>query len=323
MVLGVFTILLGTTSPAFAASSISNNANTLKITPLRTDLTIAPGKSGIVTVKLSNLTKTAMTVQVIENDFISGDENGTPALILDANQYAPTHSLKRYMVPLQNITVPAGTTQPVTVTINVSADAQPGGYFGAVRFVPISTGASQSVNLNASAASLILMTVPGNAVEKLNMTNFDIQQNGKDGANFRDPSNLQLFVRFTNGGNLQEAPFGNISVTQGKKVVYSYAFNNADPRQEILPDSARRWTIPLKNIGAFGYYTVNATFTYGKNNQTIDVTKSFWVIPWYIIIGSIVGIVVIVAIIVAIWLFLRTYKRRILNGNGRRGAPRR
>jgi hypothetical protein len=83
-----------------------------------------------------------------------------------------------------------------------------------------------------------------------------------------------------------------------------------------LPDSARRWDIPLKNIGAFGKYTVTAVFTYGTKNQSIEVTKSFWVIPTGVIIWSIVGLIVLIGLIVGIWLFLRSYKRRILRSAG-------
>ncbi|HEX7484028.1 MAG TPA: hypothetical protein VF281_02650, partial [Candidatus Saccharimonadales bacterium] len=159
-------------------------------------------------------------------------------------------------------------------------------------------------------------TVPGPAVEKLNLTEFNIQQNGATGTNFRTPNNLQATVRFENKGSVQQGPFGKVSVKQGDKVVYSSDFNDKNPRDMILPDSARRWDIPLKNIGTFGKYEVTAVFTYGTKNQSIEVTKSFWVIPTGVIIWSIVGLIVLIGLIVGIWLFLRGYKRRILRAAG-------
>jgi hypothetical protein len=306
-------IVLFADSRAFAAN---NTANTLKVSPVRTDVEIKPGESKTVKTTVTNLTDGPITVKPIENDFVAGDERGTPALILDEDKFAPTHSLKRFMTPLKNVTIPAGQAKVIEVTITVPADAQPGGYFGAVRFAPASPDGGGQVNLSGSVASLILMTVPGPAVEKLELTEFNIQQNGVTGTNFRTPNNLQATVRFENKGSVQLGPFGKVSVKQGDKVIYASDFNNKTPRDMTLPDSARRWDIPLKNIGNFGKYTVTAVFTYGSKNQSIEVTKSFWVIPTTVIIWSIVGLIVLIGLIVGIWLFLRSYKRRILQSAG-------
>lgn len=321
LAIGALTLIAGNNQAFAVSSTTTNNLNTLKISPLRTDLSIAPGKSGKVSMKVTNLTKAPMTIHPIENDFVAGDEKGTPALILDENKFAPTHSLKHFMVALQDVTIPAGAIQEVPLMINVPANANAGGYYGAVRFAPVATDGSGSVNLNASAASLVLLTVPGPFVEQLNMTNADIMQTGKVVSGFvSSPDGLSLSVRFENKGSLQDAPFGQVYVKEGDKVVYSQDFNQGNPRDMVLPDSARRWDIPLKNIGKFGKYTIGATFTYGSKNKSIDVTKTIWIIPTTYIIAGVVGLIVLVGLIVGIWLFLRSYKRRILRSNGRSGG---
>ena len=300
------------------AASANNSPNTLKVSPVRTDVSIPPGTSKSVQTTITNLTKSAITVTPVENDFVAGDERGTPALILNANEFAPTHSLKRYMAPLSNVTIPANQAKTVNVVINVPKDAQPGGYFGAIRFAPSSPDGSAQVNLSTSVALIILMTVPGPTVEKLTLTNFDIQQKGKTDAFFQNSENLQVALRFKNDGNVQEGPFGKISVKQGDRVVYQKDFNNKNPRDMVLPDSARRWEVPLKDIGGFGNYTVYATFTYGAKNETIQVSKSFWIIPLSYIIFAVLGLLVFILIIVGIWFFLRSYKRRIVRSHSRR-----
>jgi hypothetical protein len=105
------------------------------------------------------------------------------------------HSLKRFMVPIKNFTVAAGATQKIDVTVAVPVTAQAGGYFGAIRFAPASIDGSKSVNLSASVASLILLTVPGHVAEQLVMTTFDVQQNGSSGSNFRTPDGISLLMR--------------------------------------------------------------------------------------------------------------------------------
>lgn len=304
-------------SSAATTKSVTGSADSLKVSPLRTDLSIAAGASGTVTTYVTNLTSSTVQLKPVENDFVAGDEKGTPAIILDENSYAPTHSLKRFMVGLPNVTVGANQTAAVTLTIKVPKDAQAGGYFGAVRFTPVTSG-NTSVNLNPSVASLVLLTVPGPTTEQLTLTNFDIQQNGGTATNFRNPKDLSLLLRFQNKGNLQEAPFGQIYVQKGKKVVYTYNFNQTEPKDQVLPDSARRWNLPLKNFGKFGKYTVGATFTYGTKGQAIEITKTVWIIPTAYILGTIIAIVVIVAIGVGAWVFLRSYKRRILRSSRRR-----
>lgn len=305
------------TAPRSYAADINKSPNTLKISPVRTDISIPAGTSKAVDVTVTNLTKAPITVAPIENDFVAGDERGTPALILDADKFAPTHSLKRFMRPLPNLTIEANKSRTVSIVITVPKDAPAGGYFGAVRFAPTAPDGSGQVNLSTSVASLILMTVPGPVTEKMDLTDFDIQQGGVSNTYFQSPNDLQVSFRFQNKGNIQIGPFGKISVVQGDKVVYSTDFNNKDQRDMILPDSARRWDVPLKNIGSFGNYTVKATFTYGSKNQTVEVTKSFWVIPQTVIFVTIAAVVGLILLIVAIWFFLRRYKRKILRNQTR------
>ncbi len=330
VVVGAITIVAGQ-SAAFTSvasaqakttpkpATVQNSTNTLRISPVRTDITIAPGSTGKVTVTISNITGTAVALKPIENDFVSGDEKGTPSIILDENSYSPTHSLKRFMVPLKNITVPANGSADVVVNIVVPKTAQAGGYFGALRFAPTNPDGSLNVNVGASVASLILMTVPGDLVEKLTVTNFDIQQNGGTAGNFRTPDDLTLFLRFKNDGNVQLAPFGKIYVKKGDKIVYSTNFNTEDPKAAILPDSARRWEdIKLGGFGKFGKYTVGATFGYGSKGQTIEIKKTIWIIPSTYIYGALIALAVLIGLIVFVVIFLKGYKKRVLRGRSHR-----
>jgi hypothetical protein len=316
----VVATLLVSIGLSVATHAQSATANTLKVSPIRSDIQIAAGKSGTVSVTVTNLTNEDVLVSAIENDFVQGDENGTPSIILDANEYAPTHSLKRFMAPLGNVTVPANGSTEVKIKINVPASAQAGGYFGAVRFAPTTPDSGGQVNLSASVASLILLTVPGPVTEQLNLTDFSLQQGGKVAGDFRTPNDLKAVFRFENKGNIQLGPFGKISVTQGDKVVYDYDFNQDAPRDVVLPDGARKWEVPLENIGDFGYYTVHATFTYGSKNQSIDVERSFWVIPTAYIIAAIAIIVILIGSIVWLIFFLKGRRKRIAR---RRTARRR
>lgn len=302
-------------------ASAQTTANTLKVAPVRSDITIESGQSKKIQVVVTNTTKSAISVRPVKNDFVAGDERGTPALILDQDKFAPTHSLKRFMEPIEDTVIPAGQSKPIDVVINVPKNAQPGGYFGAVRFAPTTPDSGGQVNLSASVASLILLTVPGDVVEKLDLTEFNIQQSGKTSGYFTSSNDLQASFRFQNKGSIQLGPVGKISIKQGKEVVYETDFNNKDQRDVVLTDSARRWDVPLKNIGSFGNYTVSATFTYGEKNQTVEVTRSFWVVPQIAIIAAVVILILLIALIAGgIWLVVRNRKKRVLRSHNRRSG---
>lgn len=287
------------------AQTKSETANTLKVTPVRTDIAVDPGQSKTVKVTVSNPTDAEVTVRPVQNDFIAGDEKGAPALILNENEYAEKHSLKRFMKPLKNITIPANGSVIVETVIDVPADAEPGGYFGALRFSPVSPDGGGQVNLSANVASIILLRVSGDVPEKLTLTDFAIQRNGKAGVIFTDGNNISALVRFQNEGGVQLGPIGKISVTKGNKIVSEVDFNGKAQKDMILPDSARRWEEPLKNIDGFGYYTVTATFTYGSDNQSVEVIKSFWVIPIWVTIGAVIALLVIAAAVIYLIARLR------------------
>lgn len=294
---------------SIAASA--NTANILKVSPLRTDVEILPGESKEVETIVSNLTGGPITVRPIVNDFVAGDERGTPALILNENDFAPTRSLKRFVAPMADIEIPAGEAKTVRTLVSVPAGTQAGGYFGAIRFAPTTPDSGGQVNLSASVASLVLLTVPGDIVEKLELTDFDIMQAGVPGTFFNTPNDIAATVRFESKGNTQLGPFGKIAIKNGDEIVYEADFNGNTPRDMILPDSARRWDIPLDKIGDFGLYTVTATFTYGKTNQTLEVGKTFWVVPvWMIITAAAVLGVLIIALVVGIWLAVRRHNNR-------------
>lgn len=303
-------VLAATSTTVQPAAAVNNATSTLKVSPVRSDIEVAPGESKTVQVTVTNLTDDAITVRPITNDFIAGDESGTPALILDEDKTAPTHSLKRFLSPLSDVTIPAKQAKTVGVVVTVPGDAQAGGYFGAVRFAPTSPDGGGQVNLSASVASLILLTVPGKTVEQLKLTDFSVKQGNHTGTFFNTPNDLATTFRFESTGNVQVAPFGKISVKQGNKVVYEADFNDSTPRDMILPDSARRWDVPLKELGSFGHFTAVATLTYGSNNQTVEAAQSFWIIPtWAVILGIVLLVLLVGGAVAGVWYIRRRNQR--------------
>lgn len=304
--------------PAFAAgASPGNVGNGMRISPIRSDLTINKGESKSVTISVTDVSPAPLTLQVVINDFLpSTNESGTPELLLN-NQPAPSHSLKKIAQPVPNFTLQPNQQKDVTINLNVPSGLAAGGYYGAVRFLPASANASKNLSLSASVASLVLVTVPGNYKEQMSIASMEIQQSGHTHSIFSTSKNLQVLVRFQNTGDVQEQPFGKVQVKKGSKVVSTAEINNTDPRDNVLPNSIRRFSAPLSGVGSFGKYTVQGAFGYGSG-QLLTATTTFYVIPTPLILAVIAIIVVLILLAIFVPKAIRRHDRSVLRRSGRR-----
>ena len=71
-------------------------------------------------------------------------------------------------------------------------------------------------------------------------------------------------------------------------------------------------------MGKFGKYTIGAVFTYGTKGESIDITKTIWIIPTTYIFAGVIGVIVLALIVGGGWVFLKSYKRKILQSSRRR-----
>src|SRR5487761_1287420 len=83
------TALLVMLSSAPLAAAVTKPAvtigpgNGLRVSPVRTDLTISPGQTQTVTVTVTNVTSAPAIFQGIVNDFVANpNESGAPALLM-------------------------------------------------------------------------------------------------------------------------------------------------------------------------------------------------------------------------------------------------
>ncbi len=310
---------LAQTGNVGGGSSQTTGDSSLRVSPVKSEISAKPGETKKVTVYVQNVSQDTITLKPVSNDFVAdSSEDGSPSIIFDDNEYAPTHSLKRFMQPIPNITVGPSERKSVEVTIDIPHNAQAGGYYGAMRFVPVLPDGSTSVSVQGSVASLILLRVEGNIVESLALKQFAVLQKGKEVKRLSSPKDVEVLIRLENKGNVHVAPFGEVFIQKGDKIIHRAKFNDVKPAGVILPDSVRKWTVPADKLGSFGKYKITGVIGYGTSNKTINVEKTIWVIPSILIFAVIAGIVLLILIIVAVVMALRAYKRRILRVARRR-----
>ena len=303
-----------------SAATTSTSSSGIRVSPVVTNLTVNPGQEQSVTIYVENLTANAITLHALVNDFTAkGDESGTPSLLLNG-QYAPTHSLKRYVLPIGDVTLQPGEQKSVKAVIAIPLGTSGGGYFGAVRFMPVTQSGKGSVSLTASIGSLILVTVPGPYKDQLQLLSLDVRRGAiaDPGTIFTSRKGLVAAVRFQDVGDVQDRPFGKIILKEGSTTLASYEVNNTDPRGNVLPSSIRRFTVNLDKVGWFGKYTVIGNFGYGTNGQLLSGTSTFYVIP-FVLIGIVLAIVILLlASIFVVPRIIRAHDRKVLRNATKR-----
>jgi hypothetical protein len=221
---------------------------------------------------------------------------GQPKVIFDSDKSAPANSFKSLVSPLGKINIPAKSQKDITVNISVPGNANPGGYYGAVRVAPINE-ADKNVTLAASVGTLFLIRVPGNLTESLNLTELTASKNGSNGRFFINGGDMAVVTKLQNTGNIHVKPFGTIKITDSKgTVVEEYEFNFNEPRSNVLPNSTRKFEDSLKNQKWFGKYTITANLGYGTGGNLITSKNTFWVFPAWLVISIAVAILAIIVV---------------------------
>jgi hypothetical protein len=313
--------LAATATPNDSNGSATDNG--LKVSPVRSDLTIKAGSTQALQVTVTNVTSSVSSYDILINDFTAGsDESGQPQILLDATKYAPSHSLKRLVGNLESVTLLPGQSKNVTVPITIPKDYAAGGYYGAIRFTPHTTenAAGKQVTLSASVGSLVLVTVPGDIHEQVTVASMDareaVEANQVDTPRtiFFDGKDINAVVRFQNSGDVQEQPFGKVTLKNWQgKVIGSYEINSTTPRGNVLPDSIRKFSVPMKDVGGFGKYTMIGNFGYGNKGQLITASTTFYVIPVMTIVIAALAIALVLYLIFGLPRTIKWYNRRIVS----------
>lgn len=295
------------TQQSFAQNNTEGNG--IRVSPVRTDVTMNPGESRSITLTIQNITGASSEFQAVINDFVPKGEAGQPALILEADKYAPSHSLKRFIAKIPNVSVNKGEYKEVKAVITVPKDAAAGGYYGAVRFVTANDALNKNVTLSASVASIVLVRVNGDIVENMALESLDVRNSERSNSAssfFTSNKNLYVVARFKNMGSSHEQPFGKVVLKKGDKVLQTTEINNTEVKGNVLPDSVRRFSVKLNKVGSWGKYTVEGNFGYGSTGQLISGKTSFFVFPLALIIAI---LVVVAAVVMAIVWLPRAIKR--------------
>lgn len=305
----------------------SQGGSGLSISPTRTELSLEPGTADQVVVSLKNITSGAVVAKMFVNDFEPDNETGEPKLVVDPERKNAA-SISGFLSGLTDVTLQPGESRDVTVDVAIPQNAAPGGYYGALRFqaVPANDSGEAStgseVSLTANLLSLVLIEVPGDIRQKVEVSSVKAYLDSKGGSFFTTKPNFSG-VEIKNQGNSFVKPFGRVTIKNMRgKDIFSYELNNSDPRSNVLPESTRIFKDKLVNVEKKtvngqeiseesspitipGRYTITADVSYGNGGEVFTVKASFWYLPaWFLIV--LLGVVV--ALGAGIFILYRKFK---------------
>lgn len=288
----------------------------LQLSPTKTELTVEAGASETFNVQLTNVTSGSITAEPIIYDFTPKDD-GSPLIITDEKAGVNPSSIKSFVRGLTSIKLSSGSKSEVNLTVVVPKGQAAGSYYGVILFNANVDGEELNndttggkVALSAAVGHIVLIQVPGNITDKMQLIDTVAGRKDKDdkvttGSIFSAvPNQIQITVR--NTGNSILRPFGTIAVEKGGKTVANIQLNNTNIKASVLPNSNRVFTEELNDLQGFGRFTVTTNISYGNGGDILTSKQNIWVIPVWLGAGMGAGAVAIAAVI---FVAVRKFRR--------------
>lgn len=333
IVIAGLSVLVLAASALQAVPASAQSSAALSIVPKK-NYVIEPGRSIKDTITIRNLDNSKelqLSLRVI--DFTFNDDGGSPKLMLAQDAPMTTWSLKPFLKLPKTITIPAGKSKSVDLSVAIPAKQGAGSYYSAILY---SSGTPEggNVGLSASGVTLVFVSVPGAVNEKLTVEKFGAYHapTPTDKGDYvfmtaKKPQTIAYTLK--NEGNVTEAPVG--SITLKNLFGQEQLINSVNPNGSLaLIGQTRTFSACIKlkdenvqfNGGTTkstacadpdlwpGFYKASLSLFYGQNgNNTKEVnsTASFWYLPWWFVIAV---IAILAAAAFGTWRLINKIKGR-------------
>ncbi|MCK5320266.1 hypothetical protein KAJ61_02655 [Candidatus Parcubacteria bacterium] len=287
----------------------------IKISPVKTEEMVDPGEVFKSQIKVTNESGETRTFYVYLRDFKSEGESGMAKLVIPGTEEG--YYLASWIdVSREGIELSPGQERTVPFTVDVPENIGPGGYFGAIilgteppRIHKQNEEKGAGMSIAQQTASLLLLRVRGDVFEEAHIREFNTDKDF-----YNTPFLVDFLIRIENVGNVHIKPHGAISIKNmfGKEV---RILKINEKGGNILPRSIRRFSANIwEGKNAFGKYTATLGITYGvsaneggQGKSSLVAVKTFWIIPWQIIIPVFLTLLFISGIFI---LLIKLYKNK-------------
>jgi hypothetical protein len=250
--------------------------------PGRSEILVSPGETVVQEITVTNRISEDRTFR-LEVDDITGSTDGSSAVSLTDGARGP-YSIRDYIsFPKNTFTLGLGERARIPVTISIPVDAEPGGLYGSVL---ISTERNSGPEANTSRSpiiarigSLFFVTILGEVAQSGETKTISTVDNKW----WYEEGPINLSILYENTGSVHVNPYGEIIVTNmfGEQV----GFVELEP-WFVLPKSLRNREVTWDREFLLGRYTVTAKINRGYSDVIDEVTTTFWVLPWKILLSA-------------------------------------
>jgi hypothetical protein len=276
-------------------AAIAQNAAGITVTPITSEFEIKPGETKTLLVRVINPTASVLTLYPRVLNFHTDNDEGQPSFFGD-DERSSSYALSQWVKPSRPfIRIAPNEDEQFELTVTAPHNAEPGGKYGAILFSTEEPKLDEDVSqvgVVGLVGTLLLARVSGEIRESTNIASFDVPS-----ILFTSPANLSLL--FSNRGNVHTKPLGEIKIRNWSgQSVSSQVVNEG--RGNVLPESQRRfeskWQFDWKTVGR---YSATAVITYGNPEQQLQATRTFYVIPYWLIaaLATLILLLVIIPVV--------------------------
>lgn len=272
----------------------SFNQGDFVVGPGKIEVEGKPGETIVKEISITNRISDDRTFELTVED-ISGSQDPDTSIVLLGEEVGP-YTIKDYIsFPKKTFKLNLGERAWIPVSITIPQDAEPGGFYGSVLISTLSSsrendGAGETKSpVIARVGTLFFVTVPG-----------DIKREGytkeislSDDKWWYEKGPIKFHILYENKGSVHLNPYGELRIKNilGEEV----GFVEMEP-WFALPNALRSRDIIWDRELLFGRYTVTAYVNRGYDDIVDEVTTSFWVLPWKIVLPIFVALFVLIFI---------------------------
>jgi hypothetical protein len=276
---------------ALPAHSQNQKAGGITVTPVSDQFEITPGASVSRTIRVINPIASEITLYPRVLDFHTDNDQGLPQFYTVKDRSSPYAMSTWITFSKPFLRILPNEEERFEAIITAPQNADPGGHYAAVLFStepPKLDEDISQIGVVGLVGTLLLARIPGNVTEKLLLDDFTAPR-------FLISPPANFTARFSNVGNVHVQPQGEIKIRNWAGDVRTTLTVN-EGWGNVLPSSKRRfensWQFDWK---ALGKYTATLSAYYGNPEQQLSATRTFYIIPLWLIIAVIALLLLIIA----------------------------
>ncbi len=298
----------------------AQEATGVKIQPSIIEERVDPGQVFSSVLRITNLDSETKTFYIIKRNISGTSPQGTP--IFAGEEEKTGYEMSSWIkVAQDSVTIPGKQTKEIPFSIEVPANASPGGHFGGifVSFTPLRPKET-GMGVGFQVGTILNLRISGEVFEEAQIREFIT-----DKAIYSKPF-VKFITKVENLGNVLVRPRGPLEITDffGRKVA-SLRINKEGAG--VFPKTIRQFEMEWTGEKfAFGRYQVVMSLVYGEDERkTISGALSFWVLPLNIIlpiVGGILGILALILVLVKLYIRRKILQIQEITRNSERASSR-